>query len=190
MIDNTLKKLVKSFNIISNVYESTGILSLKEKFERFAKSIKETSKLCIEYSDVIKPNIDAFLKPYMREIESLNEVINELNSLYEKYVTESLKLKDRKEALFKQKTVDCWNLDKKCAYTLKTLFSNKMIAFSEMLPKETREVINQREKCAYYIGTLLDEYSRMSQESVIRLNFNFSRIAKEQCEIFNMVLFI
>jgi len=97
------------------------------------------------------------------------------------------KLTEKKELLFTQRRIDHWHLKDKCTYTVETLLTNKVIAFTEMLPDETQEIVKMEEKLGYYSNTLLEEYQRVSGENNKNFRASLAEVVTTRCRTFELV---
>ena len=113
---------------------------------------------------------------------------------------ENEKLYKTKENLFKQQDIKKWNIADKSELQYKVaLLKNKSVAFSKMLPNETKRVRKLREIYGYYLNTFISEYERIRllnskrhKDVVIRfakiiadMLIQFHRILNEQIKYFD-----
>ena len=171
----------ESYNIMSNIMNYLCDIE-KKRIELMNKNLRE------------------YFRYVKNEFHSLKDLSIKVDAKREVYSKEYEKLYKTKENLFKQQDIKKWNIADKSELQYKVaLLKNKSVAFSKMLPNETKKVRKLREDYGYYLNTFISEYERIRllnskrhKDVVIRfakiiadMLIQFHRILNEQIKYFD-----
>ena len=171
----------ESYQIMSKIMDEL-LVSEKKKISLFDKNIREYFR---------------FVK---NEFHALNNLANKVDNYKENYMKANDKLKEDKEKLFKEQDINSWGLNENDLKHKNVFLKNKELAFSKMMPEETKNVIEMKNIYGAYLNSLIDEYERIrllngkkNKENTINIlktlggNFKFINISCES-HIDNFVL--
>jgi len=106
-------------------------------------------------------NFNRFYSFYYRESQALGELLDMRKAAFETFNLNEKKLYKKKETLFDQKNVSKWKLDPTLTVTMDNLLKNKNLAFSEMLPDESLDVLKLKMFYSFYTNKCVEEYVRL-----------------------------
>jgi len=108
-----------------------------------------------------------------------------INDIRDEYERRNTKLKEKKQKLIEEGTIDEWQLPievyKNCNY--KELMENKEGLMRCMLPKETNEVHSYLGKYGYYLNRVIDETQRINLKDYKQLRKLLINYANDQSGI-------
>ena len=111
--------------------------------------------------DILNINVREYFRYIKNEYHSMSElgdVVDANKVLYKKAFD---KLYFNKENLYKQQDLTQWGLSQKDLENKLMLLKNKELAFSKMLPKETKRVNIFKEFYGSYLNSIIKEYERI-----------------------------
>ena len=212
--ESIIKKINKSYKsligIMNNACEKMKEISdlwklLSDKSQKYYETLstiesykimnKITEELLVSETKKISffnNNIREYFRFMKNEFHSLNNLANKVENYKDKYYKSLDKLKEDKEKLFKEQDINSWGLDENDLKHKNVFLKNKEIAFSKMMPEETKNVLNMRNVYGAYLNSLIDEYERIrlingkkNKDNTIKLlkalggNFKFINISCE-----------
>ena len=212
--ESIIKKINKSYKsligIMNNACEKMKEISdlwklLSDKSQKYYETLstiesyklmnKITEELLVSETKKISffnNNIREYFRFMKNEFHSLNNLANKVENYKDKYYKSLDKLKEDKEKLFKEQDINSWGLDENDLKHKNIFFKNKELAFSKMMPEETKNVLNMKNVYGAYLNSLIDEYERIrlingkkNKDNTIKLlkalggNFKFINISCE-----------
>ena len=115
----------------------------------------------------------------------LNMFLNYYN-IYEnsknQYIKAHIKLIDIKEDYFENEDVEKWGLKQEDLNNKMIFLRDKELAFSKMLPEETKKVNDYKNLYGGYLNSLIDEYQKIQNFNKIRHKENILLFIKEMIE--------
>ena len=145
------EKSTKYFDI-HNTSQTYNILS--KVMENWAEAEKQQI-------DILNINVREYFRYIKNEYHSMRElgdIVDANKVLYKKAFD---KLYFNKENLYKQQDLTQWGLSKQDLENKLILLKNKELAFSKMLPKETKRVNIFKEFYGSYLNSIIREYERI-----------------------------
>ena len=198
-----MQQITKAYKVLITHMKQSGekmkeISELWKKLYESSQSYYETNNTCESYnlmhkimkslSEIEIKNVDLmnnYIREYFRfvknEFNSMKELSVKVDTNKEIYHKAFDKLKNMKEKLFRQKDINNWQIADKNDLNYKVvLLKNKKIAFSKMLPEDTRKFKEVKYNYGFYLNSLISEYERLRM-----LN---SRRHKDHIKIFSKML--
>ena len=177
------------------------ISELWKKLYESSKSYYETNntiesynlmnKIMLSLSDIENKKVDLmnnYVREYFRfvknEFNSMKELTVKVYNNKEIYHKALDKIMSTKEKLFRQKDVDLWQLEDKNDLNYKSvLLKNKNVAFSKMIPEETKKFNEIKYNYGFYLNSLISEYERLRILNSRRHKDNIQIFAKMLIDI-------
>ena len=198
-----MKQITKAYKVLITHMKTASekmkeISELWKKLYEESQSYYETNNTCESFnlmnkimkslSDIESKNVDLmnnYIREYFRfvknEFTSLKELsvkVDENKAIYHKAFD---KINSAKEKLFRQKDVNNWQMADKNDLNFKSvLLKNKNLAFSKMLPEDTKKFNEIKYNYGFYLNSIISEYERLRM-----LN---SRRHKDHIKIFAKML--
>ena len=179
---NTLQKITKGYKALMNQMDQ-----ISDKMKEISQYWKEIYNANLQYYE--KPNtvesynilskimqdwsetnkrqkilINEYIREYFRYIKNefvslkdLAQKVDNNKSIYNKAFD---KLNSSKENLFKQ-DISAWGLSSYDMDDKIKLVNNKELAFSKMLPRDTKRVDVLRKNYGFYLNSIISEYERI-----------------------------
>ena len=188
MVSDALAKLSKSYIHIGEIYGVTESPELFDVMDELGKAFQKSRKFCSSINSLIEEKFNDFMHYYVQEIDESINVLAKYKTAEDVYKNENKLLLSRKEYLYTQKKIESWNLRSNCQYTIESLFNNKKIALSEMLPKETLEIKDLCEMYGYLSNKIPKEYKRICKRSAKEFIKHFMDISKTKCDLIKNVI--
>jgi len=166
VILNTVQTISSLHTQAANIYSELGeheISKLHKAMDEFFKDIVESTK---NLNKKIKVHFEQPAKYRKGEFAALSNLLQEWESSRKQIVIQRKKLNKKKEGLFETKMIEQWQLAPGCKYTPQELLNSKDVAFKEMLPEETKEVIKHKETYGYYSNKVKEEFRRLCDGGV------------------------
>ena len=179
---NTLQKITKGYKALMNQMDQ-----ISDKMKEISQYWKEIynanlqyyekpntvesynilSKIMQDWSEINKRQkilINEYIREYFRYIKNefvslkdLAQKVDNNKSIYNKAFD---KLNSSKENLFKQ-DISSWGLSSYDMDDKIKLVNNKELAFSKMLPRDTKRVDVLRKNYGFYLNSIISEYERI-----------------------------
>ena len=179
-----IKQITKCYkSLITFMQQASGkmkeISELWKKLYESSQSYYETNntiesynlmhKIMITLSDIENKKVDLmnnYIREYFRfvknEFVSLKELSTKVDTNKDIYHKAFDKINNTKEKLFRQKNLNNWQLaDKNDLNYKKILLKNKNLAFSKMIPEETKNFNEIKYNYGFYLNSLISEYERL-----------------------------
>ena len=191
-------ELWKNLHDMSEKYYDTN--NTCESYNMMANIMNCLCDLEKKKIELMNKNIREYFRYVKNEFHSLKDLSIKVDAKRDVYSKEYEKLYKTKENLFKQQDIKKWNIADKSELQYKNaLLKNKSVAFSKMLPAETKKVKKIRDDYGYYLNEFISEYeririlnSRRHKDIVIRfakiiadMLIQFHRILNEQIKYFD-----
>jgi hypothetical protein len=147
------------------VYEkSTKYFDMRNTSETYnilSKVMQNWSEAEKQQMDILNIDVREYFRYIKNEYHSMKELgdIVESNKMIYKKAFD--KLYYNKENLFKQQDLMQWGLTQKDLENKLLLLKNKELAFSKMLPEETKRVNMFKEFYGSYLNSIISEYERI-----------------------------
>ena len=133
-----------------------------ESYSLMHKIMKSLSDIETKKVDLMNNYIREYFRFVKNEYISLKELSVKVDTNKEIYHKAFDKINSTKEKLFKQKDLTNWQLADKNDLNFKdVLKSNKSLAFSKMIPDETRKFNDVKYIYGFYLNSLISEYERL-----------------------------
>ena len=149
------------------------------------------SKVMMDWSEINKKQkilINEGIREYFRyiknEFHGLKDLALKVENNKSIYVKTFDKLMAQKENLFKQDIL-YWGLSLEDMNHKLELLTNKNLAFSKMLPFETRKVVELRQTYGFYLNSLILEFERIRILNAKRHKNNIKNFIKSIAESLN-----
>ena len=172
------KELIISLNNISNQMKNISEMcnemgKMSENYSDNKKTIDSfytLSKLMNDWSEVEKKQsliLNIQLRENFRyckkEYHSLEELVYRVENTKNNFYKENEYLMSKKNNLFEDGDTSYWDLEEKDMIDHIELLKNKELAFSKMLPNETKKVLGYRNFYAFYLNSIISEYDRLKE---------------------------
>ena len=193
-----LQKITKAYKelmiIMSQSYEKMKEISnlwnqIHQKSTKFldAPNTSQTydilSKVMSSWAETEKKQIqilNIYVREYFRYIKNEYQSMHDMGDIVESnadiYKNALEKLDNTKENLFRQKDISVWELSHQDLENKNALLKNKDLAFSKMLPRDTKRVQIFKAFYGAYLNSIIGEYER--------LRFLNSKRHKDNIDIF------
>ena len=137
------------------------IHNTSQTYNILSKVMQNWAETEMKQIDILNINVREYFRYVKNEYHSmrdLGEVVESNKMIYKKAFD---KLYFNKENLFKQQDLLQWGLSKEDLGNKLVLLKNKDLAFSKMLPKETKRVNMFKEFYGSYLNSIINEYERI-----------------------------
>ena len=137
------------------------IHNTSQTYNILSKVMQNWAETEMKQIDILNTNVREYFRYVKNEYHSmrdLGEVVESNKMIYKKAFD---KLYFNKENLFKQQDLLQWGLSKEDLGNKLVLLKNKDLAFSKMLPKETKRVNMFKEFYGSYLNSIINEYERI-----------------------------
>lgn len=184
---NTAQRLCKVKNGIANTYGSLGEISMMNIFASLGEVFRKMATCFTNLNEITNNEINNYLKFYRHQLNSLDELINTAKNSKIQMDEHEKNLWKKKESLFLSKEVAKWQLDPQCEIPVDNLLHNQIIAFKEMLPKETLKISGYRILCSYYNNKVLEEFMRVSKKDSDEIINQCLVVSQKSAQVFKEV---
>jgi hypothetical protein len=147
------------------VYEKStkyyDIHNTSQTYNILSKVMQNWAETEMKQIDILNTNVREYFRYVKNEYHSmrdLGDIVESNKMIYKKAFD---KLYFNKENLFKQQDLLQWGLSKEDLGNKLVLLKNKDLAFSKMLPKETKRVNMFKEFYGSYLNSIINEYERI-----------------------------
>ena len=184
----TLNKISAVHNTIAKVFEAIEEGEMADAHGTLGAAYDTLDKSCISLQKSAAYEFSRFFQFFRYELNSIEELLNTAADKKANLIRAEKRLKEKKDVLFAQKSVEKWRVEPGCTIPIDTLLKNKSIAFPEMLPDETRETNKLRLVFGYFSNKVLEEYTRVNKKDAEDIKAHFLKVAREQCNTFEDVI--
>ncbi len=183
-LGNTLQRISQVHNMISKIYATLDEHATADTYGTLGSSFEKLNASCQEMRKLVHQDFGKFFRYYKHELGAVEELVAACAEKKANLIRTEKKLAEKKELLFTQKSVAKWEVESGCQIPVDTLLKNKVIAFKEMLPGETREAHRLRIQYGYYCNKVLEEFMRINKKDDEDIKDHFLKVAKKSCDIF------
>jgi len=185
-----LQKITKSykslFNIMQQMTDKMKEISLlwKQVFEKSTQyydshNTSETFNIMSKFMDtwaemqkkqstILNENIREYFRYVKNEFFNVKEMGTIVKDSGIQYTKVQEKLLNTKESLFQKQDIDSWKLRKEDKANKMQLLSDKNLAFSKMLPKDTMKAYEYKSFYGGMLNSLISEFERIRKRNAIR----------------------
>jgi len=149
------------------------------------------SKIMLDWCEINKKQkiiINEGIREYFRYIKNEFHAIKELSLKIDNnkliYCKAYDKLIALKENVFKQ-DISSWGLNSVDMENKSQLLTNKSLAFSKMLPRDTKKVDELRHHYGFYLNSIISEFERIRELNAKRHKNNINTFIKNMTESLN-----
>ena len=118
----------------------------------------EAQKKQIEICNIHVREYFRYIKNEYHSMHDMGDIVDSNKSVYNKALD---KLNNTKENLYKQQDLTQWGLSQSDMENKMALLKNKDLAFSKMLPKDTKRVSMFKAFYGGYLNSIISEYERL-----------------------------
>ena len=182
-ITKSYKSLIESINIvseqmknISNIWNEIGNSSNKlnenesviDVYYAFSKLMSDWSEMEKKTISILNIQIREYFRYIKNEFHSMEELVNKVDNYKRIFYKNCEYLNYRKNSLFQNSDVSYWGIEDKNILNNPEILQNKEYIFPKMLPKETKNVIFDKDIYAFYLNSLISEYERIKNLNSLR----------------------
>ena len=138
--------------------DATNTSQTYDILSKVMSSWAETEKKQIQ---ILNINVREYFRYIKNEYQSMHDMSDIVESNADIYKTALEKLDNTKENLFKQKDISVWELNHQDLENKNALLKNKDLAFSKMLPRDTKRVQIFKSFYGAYLNSIISEYERL-----------------------------
>ena len=120
--------------------------------------LAETEK---KYIQILNINVREYFRYIKNEYQSMHDMSDIVESNADIYKTALEKLNNTKENLIKQKDISILELNHQDLENKNAFLKNKDLAFSKMLPRDTKRVQIFKGFYVAYLNSIISEYERL-----------------------------
>ena len=152
-----------------------------ETFNIMSQFMSEWAKIQQNQIKITNENIREYFRYVKNEFNSLKEMANKVTIYKTNYTKAHDKLLATKEALFQKPdpTAASWHLKKEDKNDLEKLKTNKQLAFSKMLPDDTKKVTDLKRFYGCMLNSLINEFERIRKVNAKRHKENITNFIRE-----------
>jgi hypothetical protein len=186
---DTLKSLSAQLEGVAETYKALGELQdslstgSKELFEGLSGVFKDWSGFEGHLYEAVYDHMDTFYKFRYQEMTVLKDLLRERDTYLSAYLKAEERLCSRKEKLWSQADPSKWELDSDSALDPAALMSNKSLATTLMLPRDTATVGRAKDLFAYYNAMTFQELRRVAKEVSLSERRNALALVLRQSEL-------
>ena len=159
------EKMKEISEIWKTIYQKStkyyDLLNTSQTYNILSKVMQSWAEAEKQQMDILNKNVREYFRYIKNEYHSMGELggIVESNKMIYKKAFD--KLYFSKENLFKQQDLSQWGLSQEDLQNKLQLLKNKELAFSKMLPKETKRVNLFKEFYGSFLNSIIKEYERI-----------------------------
>ena len=186
---DTLKSLSAQLEGVAETYKALAELQdslssgSKELFEGLSGVFKDWSGFEGHLYEAVYDHMDTFYKFRYQEMTVLKDLLRERDTYLSAYLKAEERLCSRKEKLWSQADPSKWELDSDSAIDPAALMSNKSLATTLMLPRDTATVGRAKDLFAYYNAMTFQELRRVAKEVLLSERRNALALVLRQSEL-------
>jgi hypothetical protein len=165
LMTQTSEKMKEISDLWKLVYEKStkyfDIHNTSETYNILSKVMQNWAEVEKQQLEILNINVREYFRYIKNEYHSMKELgdIVESNKMIYKKAFD--KLYYNKENLFKQQDLTQWGLSQSDLDNKLMLLKNKELAFSKMLPEDTKRVNMFKEFYGSYLNSIISEYERI-----------------------------
>jgi sorting nexin-7/30/sorting nexin-8 len=153
--------------------------------ENTTTSYNIMSKIMLDWREINKKQrilINEGIREYFRYVKNEFNSLRELSSKVENNKTIYMKAFDKlmalKESAFKQ-DISTWGLNPEDLEHKTELLTNKNLAFTKMLPFDTKKVDELKQNYGFYLNSIISEFERIRELNSERHKNNIQKFVKD-----------
>ena len=202
--ESIMKRITKSYKnlieLMQNVSEKMKEISelwklLHEKSIKYYETINTSESYKImnkimelltnfenKKIELINNNIREYFRYIKNEFHSMKELSEKVDKYKDTYHKAFEKLNNEKENLYKQQDLTLWGLNENDLKHKVVFLKNKELAFSKMLPEESKNLLETKNIYGAYLNSIIEEYERIRLLNGKRHKDNISKFIKLMSE--------
>ena len=134
-----------------------------ETFNIMSKFMDSWAEIQKKQSSILNENIREYFRYVKNEFFNVKEMAIKVNNSRIQYTKAQEKLLNTKESLFQKQDLDSWKLSKEDKANRIQLLSDKNLAFTKMLPKDTMKVYEYKSFYGGMLNSLISEFERIRE---------------------------
>ena len=165
LMNQTSEKMKEISNLWKTVYEKSikyyDAQNTSQTYNILSKVMENWAEAEKQQIDILNINVREYFRYIKNEYHSMTElgqIVESNKAIYKKAFD---KLYFNKENLFKQQDLLQWGLSKKDLENKLILLKNKELAFSKMLPEDTKRVNMFKDFYGSFLNSIIKEYERI-----------------------------
>jgi hypothetical protein len=131
-----------------------------ESYNILSKIMQDWSEANKHQKILVNEGIREYFRYIKNEYVSMKELIQKVDNNRNIYIKAFDKLRALKESTFRQ-DISTWGLNSFDMENKTELLTNKELAFSKMLPKETKKVVGLKNNYGFYLNSIIQEFERI-----------------------------
>jgi hypothetical protein len=172
---------------MARIYDKLKVPTLNDAHETLGEAFLNLKTSCQKMTKLINKDLIKFFRYHKYELNAIEDLLNSWSDKRSELSATEKKLREKKDMLFTQQHLAKWGLGPDCKIPVDTLLNNKIIAFKEMLPNETREAHIQRIHYGFYANKIIEEFTRMNKKEEEDIKSHFLKVARDSCDIFEEI---
>ena len=156
-------------------YETTNTI---ESYNIMNKIMEDLSNFENKKIEIMNNNVREYIRYVKNEFHSMKDLSAKVDTYKDNYSKAFEKLNNNKGNLFDKQDVSLWGLNETDIQHKEVFLKNKDLAFSKMLPEESKNVLDIKNIYGAYLNSVIDEYERIRLLNGRRHKDNISRFIK------------
>lgn len=177
-----LQAVAETYKALSELQDSLSTGS-KELFASLSEVFMDWSGFEGHLHEAVYDHMDTFYKFRYQEMTVLKDLLRERDTYLAAYLKAEERLNSRKERLWSQADPSKWELDSDSGLNSAALTSNKSLATTLMLPRDTATVGRAKDLFAYYNAMAFLELRRVAKEVTSSERRNALALVLRQTEL-------
>ena len=188
---NIFKSASEKLKEISDLWKGLYMKSTKyfessytsETYNILSKLMDDWASIQTRQSFLVNSDIREYIRFVKNEFSGVTQLAERVDNNKVVFSKAFEKLKATKENLFKAKDLTQWDLTKEDLDNKLSLLQNPTLAYTKMLPKETKKVNDLKNFYGMYLNSIISEYERLRflngkrhKENVINFCKQFSQL--------------
>ena len=157
-------------------------VNTSESYKIMNKIMEDLSSFETKKIELMNNNIREYFRYVKNEFHAMKDLSCKVETNKDNYSKAFEKLNNNKENLFKQQDLSLWGLDEKDMEHKAVLLKNKELAFSKMLPEESKNVLEIKNVYGAYLNSIIGEYERIRLLNGKRHKENITKFIKSLSE--------
>ena len=153
-------------------------INASESYKIMNKIMEDLANFENKKIEMINNNIREYFRFIKNEFHSMKDLATKVDTYKDNYYKAFEKLNNNKENLYKQQDVSLWGLDENDMKHKVVFLKNKELAFSKMLPEESKNVSENKNIYGAFLNSIIDEYERIRLLNGRRHKYNISKFIK------------
>ena len=183
---NIMKQLSDKMKNISELFKKLLDKSLKyydshntsETFNIMSQFMEDWSKIQNSQIKIMNENIREYFRYVKNEFNVFKDMAIKVNNSKAQYIKAHEKLLNTKETLFQKQEIDLWQLKEEDKINKLNLLKNKDLAFTKMLPNDTKKVCELKKFYGCMLNSIIEEFERIRRVNAKRHKENITNFIK------------